>query len=193
MSEHAAKYHKRCCQVARHESGPIGALLNVRMWPRAEMNAYGRGGGFLGNTRRRGGRGRPSMAATPRSRQLSEQVPPRRSENLAALNDPQRKSHLPIRFMRHLHYRRTTATIPPMTISAWRFALALALRFGLFFRGPALPPPIRRQMCKPTPSRPADGDNIPSRRIRATISTRLAGPNQSLVRHRGALFDLTSS
>jgi hypothetical protein len=36
---------------------------------------------------RRGGRARPSIAATPRSRQLSEQVPPRRLQELVALDD----------------------------------------------------------------------------------------------------------
>src|SRR6202166_4631849 len=35
-----------------------------------------RGGGFLGNTRRRGRRARPSMAATPRWRPVSKQVLP---------------------------------------------------------------------------------------------------------------------
>jgi hypothetical protein len=58
------------------------------LWPKAEMKATGRGGGFLGSTRRRGGRGRRSMAATPRSRQLSEQVPPPRLQELGALDDP---------------------------------------------------------------------------------------------------------
>jgi hypothetical protein len=31
----------------------------------------------------------PSIAATPRSRQLSEQVPPRQLQELVALDDPQ--------------------------------------------------------------------------------------------------------
>ena len=52
--------------------------LGFRCWRRAEMAAARRGGRFLGNSRRRGVLARPSIAATPRSRRLSEQVAPRR-------------------------------------------------------------------------------------------------------------------
>jgi hypothetical protein len=47
------------------------------------------GSRFLRSTRRRGGCARPSIAATPRSRQLSEQVPPRRLQEFVALADPE--------------------------------------------------------------------------------------------------------
>jgi hypothetical protein len=45
---------------------------------------------FPGSTRRREERARPLVAATPRSRQLSEQVPPRRLQELVALDYPLR-------------------------------------------------------------------------------------------------------
>ena len=53
------------------------------------MPAAGRGGGFRGNGCHQG-LARLSIAATSRSRLLSEQVPPRRLRVLVALDDPKR-------------------------------------------------------------------------------------------------------
>ena len=71
---------------AHSHHAPGAVTADVRQWRRAEMAAARRGGRFLGNSRRQGGLARPSIAATPRSRRLSEQVPPRRLRELVPLD-----------------------------------------------------------------------------------------------------------
>jgi hypothetical protein len=59
-------------------------------WPESEAMAAAVAAGYWGAPVAVRGAAEPSMAATPRLRRLSEQVLPRRLQELVALDDPDR-------------------------------------------------------------------------------------------------------
>ena len=90
----------RLCQLARFTSfasylGCCGRAVEgpaQPFVPVAETTATRRGGRLGEHPSPRGTRPNRSIAATPRSRQLLEQVPPRRLQELVALDDAEQPS-----------------------------------------------------------------------------------------------------